>query len=206
MGAHLLDQIEISAYLNPGATPAQVASVHRLLTRGPADRFGRVRIEEAGSGRVAATHEGGDRHRAPHREPSAGQVSYQGARSRKRAGRRRRAFGACSGVQNAVYGQTVVRRLLQLGDVLRTRRHRRHRRLPRGCRASSSRIRSGLRSSHGGARSRSCNWSARRTSTFGFRSSAKACWTVWSARSSRWRSSRSRARPFGRSCSKRSRG
>ena len=35
VGAHLLDQIEISAYLKPDASPAQVRSIRQFLTEDP---------------------------------------------------------------------------------------------------------------------------------------------------------------------------
>ncbi len=118
MGAHLLDQIEISAYLNPGATPAQVASVHRLLTADPriasvefvSKKQGLAELRQRTKGVIdtALLTENPlpDKFRIKVRVPENVPAVAAGVRR-------------LQGVQNAVYGQTVVRRLLQLGDVLR---------------------------------------------------------------------------------------
>lgn len=118
MGAHLLDQIEISAYLNPGATPAQVASVHRLLTADPriasvefvSKKQGLAELRQRTKGVIdtALLTENPlpDKFRIKVRVPENVPAVAAGVRRLR-------------GVQNAVYGQTVVRRLLQLGDVLR---------------------------------------------------------------------------------------
>ena len=164
MGAHLLDQIEISAYLNPDATPAQSG-----VDSSPADAQIRASLRSSSFRRsrvwpsCAQRTKGRDRHRAAHREPAAGQVPHQGARSRRRAGRRRRAFGACRAFDNVVYGQTVVAAPAAARapccDASASASSSSSSPSP----ASSSRIRSGLPSSRGAARSRSCSWSARRT-------------------------------------------
>jgi cell division transport system permease protein len=118
MGAHLLDQIEISAYLNPGATPAQVASVHRLLTADPriasvefvSKKQGLAELRQRTKGVIdtALLTENPlpDKFRIKVRVPENVPAVAAGVRR-------------LQGVQNAVYGQTVVRRLLQLGVVLR---------------------------------------------------------------------------------------
>jgi cell division transport system permease protein len=118
MGAHLLDQIEISAYLAPGATPAQVASVHRLLTADPriasvefvSKKQGLAELRQRTKGVIdtALLTENPlpDKFRIKVRVPETVPAVAAGVRR-------------LQGVQNAVYGQTVVRRLLQLGDVLR---------------------------------------------------------------------------------------
>lgn len=118
MGANLLDQIEISAYLAPDATPAQVAAVHRLLIADPRIASVEFVSKKRGLAELRARTKGvidtalltenplPDKFRIKVRVPEEVPSVAAGVRRLR-------------GVQNAVYGQTVVRRLLQLGDVLR---------------------------------------------------------------------------------------
>lgn len=118
VGAHLLDQIEISAYLTPDATPAQAASIRRLVAADPRvasvefvpKKQGLAELRERTKGVIdtALLTENPlpDKFRIKVRRPENVPAVAAGVRRLR-------------GVANVVYGQTVVRRLLQLGDVLR---------------------------------------------------------------------------------------
>ncbi len=117
-GAQLLDQIEISAYLRPDATPKQVAAVGRYLAADPRiasaqfvpKRQGLAELRERTKGTIdtALLTENPlpDKFRIKTRVPDEVPEVAAGVRR-------------LSGVDNVVYGQKIVARLLQLGAVLR---------------------------------------------------------------------------------------
>ncbi len=118
MGAHLLDQIEISAYLTSDSTPAQITSIRHLLGADPriasvdfvSKKAGLAELRDRTKGVIdtALLTENPlpDKFRikvaVPEQVPAVA-VSVRRLR----------------GIQNVVYGQTIVQRLLQLGQVLR---------------------------------------------------------------------------------------
>lgn len=118
VGAHLLDQIEISAYLSSDATPAQAAAIRRLVASDPRvasvefvpKKQGLVELRERTKGVIdtALLTENPlpDKFRIKVRNPENVPAVAAGVRRLR-------------GIDNVVYGQTVVRRLLRLGDVLR---------------------------------------------------------------------------------------
>jgi cell division transport system permease protein len=118
VGAQLLDQIEISVYLNDGVTGDQIASLHRLLDADPRVESVDFISKKAGLAELRAQTRGAidtslltenplpDKFRVKTRDPDA--VADVAASIRR-----------LSGVQNVVYGQTIVARMLQLGAVLR---------------------------------------------------------------------------------------
>jgi cell division transport system permease protein len=118
MGAHLLDQIEISAYLKPDADPAQVRSIEHLLRADP--RVGSVEFVSKKQGlaelrdRTKGVIDTALLTENPLPDKFRIKVHVPDQVPAVAAGVRR-----LDGVQNVVYGQTIVARLLQLGVVLR---------------------------------------------------------------------------------------
>lgn len=118
VGTHLLDQIEISAYLSADATPAQAAAVRRLVAADPRVASVEFVPKKQGLAELRARTKGvidtslltenplPDKFRIKVRNPENVPAVAAGVRRLR-------------GISNVVYGQTVVRRLLQLGDVLR---------------------------------------------------------------------------------------
>ena len=118
IGTHLLDQIEISAYLQPGATPSQVTSIRHLLAADPriasiefvSKKQGLAELRDRTKGVIDTSllteNPLPDKFRIKVRVPE--QVPAVAAGVRR-----------LNGIENVVYGQTVVQRLLQLGVVLR---------------------------------------------------------------------------------------
>ena len=118
VGAKLLDQIEISAYLRADATPAQVTSIAHFLAQDPRiaavqyvskrQALAELRQRTAGAIDTSLLTENPlpDKFRIKVRVPD--DVSAVAANVRQ-----------LSGVNNVVYGQQIVARLLQLGAVLR---------------------------------------------------------------------------------------
>lgn len=118
MGTQLLDQIEISAYLSPDVTPAQIATLHSALTQDArvqsvqfvSKREGLAELRDRTKGVIdtALLTENPlpDKFRIKVRDPEQVPAVAAGVRRLR-------------GVDNVVYGQTIVQRLLQLGDVLR---------------------------------------------------------------------------------------
>jgi cell division transport system permease protein len=118
VGASLLDQIEISAYLRPDATRAQVTAIARFLAQDPRvatakfvpKRQGLAELRERTKGTIdtALLTENPlpDKFRLKVRDPD--DVPSVAANMRR-----------LSGIDNVVYGQKIVQRLLQLGAVLR---------------------------------------------------------------------------------------
>ena len=117
-GAQLLDQIEVSAYLRTDATPSQTAAIASYLAR---DRLvasvayvpkkqGLAELRERTKGTIdtALLTENPlpDKYRIKARNPD--DVPAVAASVRR-----------LPGVENVVYGQKIVRRLLQLGALLR---------------------------------------------------------------------------------------
>jgi len=114
----LLDQIEVSAYLRSDATPAQVAAIARFLAQDPhvasaiyvPKKQGLAELRERTSGTIdtALLTENPlpDKFRIKARQPD--DVPAVAASVRR-----------LNGVENVVYGQKIVQRLLQLGNVLR---------------------------------------------------------------------------------------
>ena len=118
LGTRLLDQIEVSAYLRPDVTPAQVEAIGHFLARDPRvasaafiskkQGLAELRQRTAGAIDTALLTENPlpDKFRIKARIPD--DVPAIAASVRR-----------LSGVQNVVYGQKIVQRLLQLGAVLR---------------------------------------------------------------------------------------
>jgi cell division transport system permease protein len=118
MGSQLLDQIEISTYLANDSTPAQVASIRRFLAEDPRIASANFVPKKQGLAELRNLTKGvidtalltenplPDKFRVKVRVPD--DVPAVAASVRR-----------LSGVSNVVYGQTIVRRLLQLGTVLR---------------------------------------------------------------------------------------
>jgi len=118
VGAKLLDQIEISAYLRADATPAQVTAIAHFLAQDPRiaaaqyvpKRQGLAELRQRTAGTIDTSllteNPLPDKFRIKVRVPD--DVSAVAANVRR-----------LSGVNNVVYGQQIVARLLQLGAVLR---------------------------------------------------------------------------------------
>ncbi len=118
LGGRLLDQIEVSAYLRSDATPAQVAAIGHFLARDPrvasaafvSKKQGLAELRERTAGAIdtALLTENPlpDKYRIKARVPDDVPAIASSVRR-------------LSGVQNVVYGQKIVQRLLQLGAVLR---------------------------------------------------------------------------------------
>ncbi|MBV9233527.1 MAG: ABC transporter permease [Candidatus Eremiobacteraeota bacterium] len=118
VGTRLLEKIEISAYLTPDATPAQISAIGRFLAEDPrvasvqfvSKRQGLAELRERTKGTIdtALLTENPlpDKYRV--KVHVTEQVPSVAAEVRRLAG-----------VANVVYGQQVVQRLLQLGAVLR---------------------------------------------------------------------------------------
>jgi cell division transport system permease protein len=116
-GTQLLDQIEISVYLSNDTTPAQLASIRHLLETDPrvasvdyipkSEGLKQLRDLTKGSIDTALLTENPlpDKLRVRVRQPDDVPAVAAGARR-------------LAGVDNVVYGQAVVARLLQLGAVL----------------------------------------------------------------------------------------
>jgi cell division transport system permease protein len=118
VGTRLLDQIEISAYLRTDVTPAQTAAIERFLAQDP--RIASVRFvpKRQGLAELRAQTRGAidtglltenplpDKFRIKARVPE--QVEAVAATVRR-----------LSGVDNVVYGQKIVARMLALISVLR---------------------------------------------------------------------------------------
>lgn len=118
VGVRLLDQIEISAYLRSDVTPAQTAAVRRYLQQDPRvasvvfvskqQGLAELRTQTRGAIDTALLTENPlpDKFRIKARDPE--EVPAVAATVRR-----------LSGVDNVVYGQKIVARMLQLGAVLR---------------------------------------------------------------------------------------
>ncbi|HEX4013072.1 MAG TPA: permease-like cell division protein FtsX [Candidatus Cybelea sp.] len=118
VGARLLDQIEISAYLQPSVTSAQAGAIGRYLAQDPRvasakyvpkrDGLAELRAQTRGAIDTALLTENPlpDKLRIKARRPE--DVAAVAATVRR-----------LDGVANVVYGQKIVARLLQLGAVLR---------------------------------------------------------------------------------------
>jgi len=118
VGTQLLDQIEISAYFAPNATAAQIDSVRHAVAADPRvasvafvpKKQGlselRVRTKDAIDTSTLTENPLPDKIRVRVRLPD--QVPAVAA-----------SIGRLKTVDNVVYGQTIVQRLLQLGDVMR---------------------------------------------------------------------------------------
>jgi cell division transport system permease protein len=118
VGARLLDQIEISAYLQPSVTSAQAGAIGRYLAQDPRvasakyvpkrDGLAELRAQTRGAIDTALLTENPlpDKFRIKARRPE--DVAAVAATVRR-----------LDGVANVVYGQKIVARLLQLGAVLR---------------------------------------------------------------------------------------
>jgi cell division transport system permease protein len=117
-GNRLLDQIEISAYLRPDATTAQAAAIGGFLAKDPRIASAQFVPKKQGLAELRARTRGAidtelltenplpDKFRIRVREPE--QVDSVAATVRR-----------LTGVDNVVYGQKIVQRLLALGGVLR---------------------------------------------------------------------------------------
>jgi cell division transport system permease protein len=118
LGARLLDQIEVSAYLRSDVTPAQTAAIARFLAQDPfvgsaqyvpkKQGLAELRSRTSGAIDTALLTENPlpDKFRIKARNPD--DVEAVAASVRR-----------LTGVNNVVYGQKTVQRLLQLGAVLR---------------------------------------------------------------------------------------
>lgn len=118
MGARLLDQIEVSAYMHADATPDEVRAIARYLAQDPRvasaqlvpkrQALAELRERTKGTIDTALLTENPlpDKFRIKVRVPD--DVAAVAASVRR-----------LKGVDNVVYGQKIVQRLLQLGAVLR---------------------------------------------------------------------------------------
>lgn len=118
LGNQLLDQIEISAYLKADSTPVQIASIRHLIETDPRVESVAFVPKQQGLAELRARTHGGidtslltenplpDKLRVRVRQPE--QVPAVAVTIRR-----------IDGVDNVVYGELVVQRLLQLGAVLR---------------------------------------------------------------------------------------
>lgn len=118
VGTRLLDQIEISAYLRQDATPAQVTAIARFLAEDPRVASASFIPKRQGLAELRARTNGTidtglltenplpDKFRIKVRVPDEVPAVAAGVRR-------------LNGVENVVYGQKIVQRLLQLGAVLR---------------------------------------------------------------------------------------
>jgi cell division transport system permease protein len=118
LGGKLLDQIEVSAYLRSDVTPAQTAAIARFLKQDPHIASAQFVPKKQGLAELRARTKGAidtalltenplpDKFRIKARDPDG--VPAVAA-----------SVGRLSGVDNVVYGQKIVQRLLQLGAVLR---------------------------------------------------------------------------------------
>jgi cell division transport system permease protein len=117
-GNRLLDQIEISAYLRPDATASQAAAIGAFLAKDPRIASAQFVPKKQGLAELRARTRGAidtalltenplpDKFRIKVRQPE--QVDSVAATVRR-----------LTGVDNVVYGQKIVQRLLALGGVLR---------------------------------------------------------------------------------------
>jgi len=117
-GNRLLDQIEISAYLRPDATAAQAAAIGGFLAKDPRIASAQFVPKKQGLAELRARTRGAidtelltenplpDKFRIRVRQPE--EVDSVAATVRRLAG-----------VDNVVYGQKIVQRLLALGGLLR---------------------------------------------------------------------------------------
>ncbi len=118
VGSQLLDQIEISAYLNANATADQVASLRHLIETDPRVQSVEYIPKKQGLAELRDRTKGAidtalltenplpDKLRVRVKDPANVPAVASGLRR-------------LSGVDNVVYGQTIVERLLALGAVLR---------------------------------------------------------------------------------------
>jgi cell division transport system permease protein len=118
LGGKLLDQIEVSAYLRSDVTPAQTAAIARFLKQDPHIATAQFVPKKQGLAELRTRTKGAidtalltenplpDKFRIKARDPDG--VPAVAA-----------SVGRLSGVDNVVYGQKIVQRLLQLGAVLR---------------------------------------------------------------------------------------
>jgi cell division transport system permease protein len=117
VGTRLLDQIEISAYLRSDVTPSQAAAIGRFLSQDPRVAGAQFIPRKQGLAELRARTRGAidtglltenplpDKFRIKVRDPE--QVAPVAATVRR-----------LTGVDNVVFGQQIVARLLQLGSVL----------------------------------------------------------------------------------------
>jgi len=118
LGAKLLDQIEISAYLKSDVTPEQTAAISRFLSKDPYVASAQFVPKKEGLAELRSRTSGAidtglltenplpDKFRIKARDPQ--DVESVAASVRR-----------LTGVNNVVYGAKIVQRLLQLGSVLR---------------------------------------------------------------------------------------
>jgi cell division transport system permease protein len=118
IGAQLLDQITISAYLRPDATPAQRTAITHFLADDPrvasvqyvSKKQGLAELRERTKGTIdtglLTENPLPDKFRIRARVPAEVPVIASSVRR-------------LTGIDNVVYGQQIVARLLQLGAVLR---------------------------------------------------------------------------------------
>jgi cell division transport system permease protein len=118
IGARLLDQIEVSAYLRTDVTPAQTAAIARFLAQDPLVASVQFVPKKQGLAELRARTQGAidtglltenplpDKFRIKAHDPSDVEAVAASVRRLR-------------GVDNVVYGQKTVQRLLQLGAVLR---------------------------------------------------------------------------------------
>jgi cell division transport system permease protein len=118
LGGRLLDQIEVSAYLRSDVTPAQTAAIAGFLKQDPYVASTQFVPKKQGLAELRARTKGAidtalltenplpDKFRIKARDPD--EVAAVAA-----------SVGRLSGVENVVYGQKIVQRLLKLGAVLR---------------------------------------------------------------------------------------
>lgn len=118
VGARLLDQIEVSAYLRTDATPAQVAAIGRFLAENPLVASAQFVPKKQGLAELRARTKGTIDTALLTENPLPDKFRIK-ARAPEDVPALAAAVRRLAGVDNVVYGQKIVQRLLQLGAVLR---------------------------------------------------------------------------------------
>ncbi|HVA33322.1 MAG TPA: permease-like cell division protein FtsX [Candidatus Baltobacteraceae bacterium] len=117
VGTQLLDQIEISAYFSTQATPAQVASVRRLLQEDPRVQSVIYVPKKQGLAELRDRTKGAIDTALLTENPLPDKLRVK-VRVPDDVAAVATSIGRLSGIEHVVYGQAIVERLLQLGDVL----------------------------------------------------------------------------------------
>ena len=118
VGAQLLDQIEISAYFSPNATAAQIASVRHLVATDPRVASVEFVPKKKGLSELRDRTKGAIDTSTLTENPLPDKIRVR-VRVPEQVPAVAASIGRLTSVENVVYGQTIVQRLLQLGDVMR---------------------------------------------------------------------------------------